>query len=220
MDRNSGREPPRGKKTVVTGCRHRAVWDSVAAMTLAAVSNSRPRSDLRSRIVDAAWSVGSEGREDTLTIRGIAVRAGVSPALLYTYFENKGALIVEMQQLAMPTLNAALAEAIDGGSDVDEKVARACVAYIEFARGHRWLYEARDASSQSAGNGLTSVFMARLTELLGARGLEAAAADHAAQQLRIAISGLIQVEAQRADAPAGEARAFAQSYVQMLLHGI
>jgi AcrR family transcriptional regulator len=189
-------------------------------MTLAAVATSRPRSDLRSRIVDAAWSVGSEGRDDTLTIRGIAVRAGVSPALLYTYFENKGALIVEMQQLALPTLEAALADAIDSLDDADEKVARACVAYIEFARGHRWLYEAKDGGSQSATNGLTAVFMTRLTELLGARGLAPDAADRAAQQLRIAIAGLIQAEAQRTDATAADARAFAERYVNMLLHGV
>lgn len=189
-------------------------------MTLAAaVSTSRPRSELRSRIVDAAWSVGSEGREDTLTIRGIAVRAGVSPALLYTYFENKGALIIEMQQLALPALRTALAEAVDGVEDAQERLQRACVAYVEFARAHRWLYETKDGGPDGAANGLTDAFHVLIVELLGALGREQP--ERSAQLLRVAITGLIAAEPQgpRTEVT-DETRAFAESYVRMLLRGI
>jgi AcrR family transcriptional regulator len=193
-------------------------------MTLALATNGRARSDLRARIVDAAWTLGHEGSDDALTIRNIALRAGVSPALLYTYFDGKAALLCEMQRLALPRLQAALAEAVTGAATPDEGLSRACLAYVDFARGHRWMYDpnARDPSLHAAANGLTNAFVARLVELLEARGCEGGNAEQTAARLRIAIAGLISAE------PLGDAshsreldsREFVEGYIRLLMRGV
>ena len=49
--------------------------------------------DVRSQIVDAAFSVLQEVGPTRLRIQEVARRAGVSPTLLYYYFDGKHALI-------------------------------------------------------------------------------------------------------------------------------
>ena len=55
-------------------------------------------------------AIGNEHTQEGLTIRSIATRAGVSPALLYTYFTGKAALLREMQRLAEPRLETSMRE--------------------------------------------------------------------------------------------------------------
>src|SRR5690242_1875988 len=109
-------------------------------MTIAAVSTA-PRPDLRARIVAAAGEIADEQHADGLTIRNIAARAGVSPALLYTYFDGKAALVRELQQLMRPQLDAELATALVGADTPTAGLTRLCIAYVEFARRHRWVCE-------------------------------------------------------------------------------
>src|SRR5579864_8396991 len=57
-------------------------------------------SDNREKIVAAARATFAEAGYDAATLRGIARRAGVDPALVHHYFEGKAALFIEMVQLA------------------------------------------------------------------------------------------------------------------------
>lgn len=182
-----------------------------------------PKSDLRARIVDAAWAIGNEHQPEGLTIRNIAVRAGVSPALLYTYFSGKAALLREMQRLAEPRLEAALIEAVDGADAPQQALFRVCVAYVEFARQHRWLYEptAKEPAVRSAKSSLTDAFVERVVALLDARGCQDSSPEQTALQLRIAITGLIATEPLADRGELGPAsREFIEGYVRMLLRGL
>lgn len=194
---------------------------SIAVATNDSPTNPAPKSDLRARIVDAAWAIGNEHTPEGLTIRSIATRAGVSPALLYTYFTGKAALLREMQRLAEPRLEATLARAVDGAGTPQEGLFRVCVAYVEFARQHRWLYEpaAKEPAVQSQTNNLTQTFVARIVALLDAGGSQSASAEQTALQLRIAINGLVATEPASAnDSRIG--REFVASYIRMLLRGL
>src|SRR5271166_5335587 len=54
----------------------------------------------RSEILDAARGVFVEDGYDRASVRAIARRAGVDPALVYHYFDGKPALFVELLDLA------------------------------------------------------------------------------------------------------------------------
>lgn len=192
---------------------------SIAVATNLAPTTPAPKSDLRARIVDAAWAIGNEHTPEGLTIRSIATRAGVSPALLYTYFTGKAALLREMQRLAEPRLEAALARAVDGAGTPQEGLFRVCVAYVEFARQHRWLYEpaGKEPAVHSPTSNLTQTFVTRIVALLGARGCQDMSAEQTALQLRIAINGLVATEP-TSDATIG--REFVEGYIRMLLRGL
>jgi AcrR family transcriptional regulator len=194
-------------------------------MVVSLATRSNGASDLRRRIVDAAWTLGNEAGDDALTIRNIAAQVGISPALLYTYFEGKGALMREMQARAAPQLEAQLDAALDGDPEPNEALFRLCVAYVEFAREHRWLYSITvRASEGDAANHSTDAFVARATALLRARG-DAADADPVtrALQLRIALGGLADSHAEVEQRPrllSADQRSFVEGYVRMLMRGI
>lgn len=196
-------------------------------MVVSLAPKSNGASEIRRRIVDAAWTLGNESGDDALTIRNIASRVGISPALLYTYFEGKGALMREMQRLAAPRLEQQLSQATEAIGDPSDALFRMCVAYVEFAREHRWLYSmtARDVGG-GAANRSTDAFVSRATELLGARdGHSRDEHAVAALQLRIALAGLAEASPamapdQRPVALSPDQRSFAERYVQMLLRGV
>jgi AcrR family transcriptional regulator len=177
--------------------------------------------------VDAAWKLGTESGDDALTIRNIASHVGISPALLYTYFEGKGALMREMQSMATPQLEAYLATAADTASSPNEALFRLCVAYVEFAREHRWLYSMTVAVDDSdAANRSIDAFVVRAVELLKHTS-EGAEHDPAtrALQLRIALAGLAEAHSagafdMRPRLLSSDQRSFVESYVRMLLRGV
>lgn len=192
-------------------------------MTIAAaVSELAPRPvkpDLRARIVAAAWEIAGTQSNDGLTIRSIASRAGVSPALLYTYFDGKAALVRELQRIARPQLDSVLAAAIEGAQTPTEGLARLCLAYIEYARKHRWLCEGMNDEPELRGASsiVTETFVARVVALLEAQGVD----PERAEAVRIAINALVggdwHAEAQRHGA---QPETFTESYVRMILRGV
>jgi len=78
-------------------------------------------SDTRSHILDAARAGFGEGGFDGTTIRGVAARAGVDPALVHHYFGSKQRLFVAAMEL--PVDPAAVAPGLLAG-DPDEVGAR------------------------------------------------------------------------------------------------
>lgn len=191
-------------------------------MTLAAAvqTPTRPvKPDLRARIVAAAWEIAGTDNPEGLTIRNIATRAGVSPALLYTYFDGKAALVRELQRLARPELDAVLASAVEGAETPTEGLARVCLAYVDYARKHRWLCEGATDEPELRGTAsiVTETFVARIVALLGAQGVD----QERAEALRIAINALVggrwHADAERHGASPDR---FAESYVRMVLRGV
>lgn len=190
---------------------------SIAAAVETATRRVKP--DLRARIVAAAWEIAGTDNPEGLTIRNIASRAGVSPALLYTYFDGKAALVRELQRLARPELDAVLASAIDGADTPTEGLARVCLAYVQYARQHRWLCEGANDEPELGGRAsvVTDTFVARVVALLEAHGVD----PRRAEPLRIAIHALVgrdwQPDAQRHGADPDR---FIESYVRMVLRGV
>ncbi|HWB80195.1 MAG TPA: TetR/AcrR family transcriptional regulator [Nannocystaceae bacterium] len=180
-----------------------------------ALGSSKP--DVRARILDAAWTIGDGHAAGPLTIRNIAAHAGVSAALLYCYFEGKGALLRELQEVAQPRLENLLHRAIDGGDTPQDRISRLCTTYVGFARRHRWLCaETMDEHARAPRSSrLTNAFLVLLSRLLDAQG----AAAEAAEQVRIAIDGLLAAEAGR-NPEEDRGTHFVDGYVRMLVRGL
>jgi len=53
---------------------------------------------MRERILDAAMALLQQSGPDVITIRAIAERVGVSHMVLYTYFENRAALLAALRE--------------------------------------------------------------------------------------------------------------------------
>jgi AcrR family transcriptional regulator len=158
----------------------------VQRMTIAATVQptvSRPnKPDLRARIVAAAWEIAGTETAEGLTIRSIAARAGVSPALLYTYFDGKAALVRELQRLARPELDALLGLAMEDADTPPQALARVCLAYIDYARKHRWLCEGGDPELRGNASIVTETFVARVVALLEAQGADLEQAETSASR--------------------------------------
>lgn len=189
-------------------------------MTIAAAVSTAQRPikpDLRARIVAAAGEIADEQRSDGLTIRNIAARAGVSPALLYTYFDGKAALVRELQQLARPQLDAVLATATAGADTPTEGLTRLCIAYVEFARQHRWICEGDDADRRGRTSVVTDAFVERIAALLDGHG----ASPQTATNLRVAINALVSGDGRAEwESNDGDAQRFVEGYVEMLMRGV
>lgn len=69
----------------------------------------------RERLLDAALEVFVEKGVDRATVKDIAAAAGVTPGLLYHYFESKGAVLAAL--LAERTFLAELRELLDAAAD-------------------------------------------------------------------------------------------------------
>jgi len=97
---------------------------------------------MRERILDAAMALANERGAEALSIRTIADRVGVSHMVLYTYFENRAALmggLVERQQTWMLARQADLLPRPET-ADPRQAVGQALAFYAQVARQHPWRY--------------------------------------------------------------------------------
>jgi AcrR family transcriptional regulator len=99
----------------------------------------RPRTRLdpevrREQIVEAAERV-LQGRDPAeVTFEEIAEEAGVSRALVYNYFGDKGGLIAAVYLRGLRRLDEALARAVDPASDDADRLQAVVLCYLRFAR--------------------------------------------------------------------------------------
>jgi AcrR family transcriptional regulator len=173
------------------------------------------KSGVRTRIIDAAWDLGHTETPTKLTVRNIAMRAGVSPAHLYTYFDSKTELVQELQRRAAPRLLSALADALDGAETPAEQLLRTCLAYVGFARDHRWLCVGANCYHEHDASSLSDTSTQRLAALLETHDVP----PKAPMLVRVAINGLVADDRLVEDVD-GERELFAESYVRMLLRGV
>jgi AcrR family transcriptional regulator len=76
--------------------------------------------DTRAQIVDAARATFSEEGYAEASMRGVARRAGVDPALVHHYFSDKAALFVET--MALPIDPRAIKDEVDAGGFSGERL--------------------------------------------------------------------------------------------------
>lgn len=90
----------------------------------------------RAAIIQAAVRV-FEGRDPAaVTFEEIAVEAGVSRALVYNYFGDRGGLMAAVYEQLLAELDEELSEALVGPLPPRERVRDAVERYVAFARAH------------------------------------------------------------------------------------
>ena len=149
------------------------------------------RKPLAERLVQEAIAIVREnGGPDSVSLREVQRRAGVSPAAAYRHFRDREALLLAVAQEAAGLLADHLAAALDAApAPVDGSAARArllaqCEAYIDFATRNPGLYRAIFFSGEqidelltpserargSAGEGGYNLLVATLQDLATATG--------------------------------------------------
>jgi AcrR family transcriptional regulator len=79
-------------------------------------SKSKPKpyhhGDLRNALLQAALELLAESGQENLSLREVALRAGVSSGAPYRHFENKEALLAALAEGGFRSLEAAMSEAV------------------------------------------------------------------------------------------------------------
>ncbi|MDQ4503060.1 TetR/AcrR family transcriptional regulator [Sinomonas sp. ASV322] len=139
---------------------------------------------------EAIAIVREEGGPDSVSLREVQRRAGVSPAAAYRHFRDREALLLAVAQESAGLLADHLAAALAAApAPVDASAARArllaaCEAYVEFATRNPGLYRAVFFSGEqidellspserargSAGDGGYNLLVATLQDLATATG--------------------------------------------------
>ena len=92
--------------------------------------------DLRAALVAAAREMVEAGEGDRLSLRGLARRAGVSPAAPYHHFGDRAGLMSELASEGFEALDAALDTACADCDDPETILATSCATYLRFAVEH------------------------------------------------------------------------------------
>jgi len=87
----------------------------------------------RDQIIDAAQVLFSDHDPGTVTFDQIAEAAGVSRALVYNYFGDKGGVIAAVYLQSSQRLDAALAECFNAADDGPDRLRSIIRAYLDFA---------------------------------------------------------------------------------------
>jgi AcrR family transcriptional regulator len=132
---------------------------------------------MRRRILDATLELLREEGLDGVSIRKIADRIGVSHMLLYSYFENRAAIIQSLRELGFEEMEAFFAESLRRAETGDALVqVRASLGrFIQLSRDYPKLYQLAWRSATSwrvdSQNMTTSLeHISRLIELCIERG--------------------------------------------------
>lgn len=90
----------------------------------------------REEILDAAQRVFVTHDPSAVTFEEIAAEAGVSRALVYNYFGDRGSLLAEVYRQALGDLDGALVAALATDGDADRRLRAMVACYVRFATNH------------------------------------------------------------------------------------
>ncbi len=127
--------------------------------------------DLREALIAAAREALEIQAPETITLKSLAVRLGVSQPAPYRHFDSREALLTAVAAEGFVRFEAALADTqLD---PADHPFERACVAYLEFGRVNGGLYRLMFASNllRTAGDGTLTRAAAHAFDFL-LRGLK------------------------------------------------
>ena len=129
----------------------------------------------RTQIVEAAVRVFSETDPVDVTFEEIAEAAGVSRALVYNYFGDRGGLVAAVYLHTFDELNAELNATIDPDAPPEDRLRSIVTGYLRFAVDHApaWrLLQSTGAVHHPAVHGARQRHMERLALAWGAHGPE------------------------------------------------
>lgn len=92
--------------------------------------------NLREALLGAARTILQESGVESLTLREVARRAGVSTAAPYYHFADKAALVSALVQQDLDALERASRDAMEGIADPQAKLEAIGVAYVLYAVDH------------------------------------------------------------------------------------
>lgn len=101
----------------------------------------RERAEREHRIVAAARVIAEREGWDAVTVRRLADEIEYSQPVLYSHFQNRGAIVAAVAVEGFKELTAALRDAASGSTGRNA-LKNAAIAYLDFARRHPALYEA------------------------------------------------------------------------------
>lgn len=98
--------------------------------------------DLRQALVDATVAIATEEGLDSITMRSVSARAGVSEAAPYHHFANKADLLAAAAALAFRNLDVAIEAAIESArSEGRDPAVGAADGYISFSLANQGQYD-------------------------------------------------------------------------------
>lgn len=94
--------------------------------------------NLRDALIEAAFEHLQEDTLDSLSLRGLARRVGVTPAAVYNHFSDKTALLVDLKAEAFGILDQFLLEAVQDipPEQTEQRIRAMGHAYLAFAQAH------------------------------------------------------------------------------------
>jgi AcrR family transcriptional regulator len=110
--------------------------DMKASSVVKAKKDSYHHGHLREALLESALVLLKEAGLESLTLREVARRAGVSPGAPYHHFKDKARLVQALAQRSLETLDKASLEATQDKTTPTEKLHALGLAYIHYAVHH------------------------------------------------------------------------------------
>lgn len=162
----------------------------------------REKIQLRQAILDATQAIAAKEGWQAVTTRKVAEKIEYSLPTLYEYFENKAALLAELNREGYRQLLAVLQQARKNAPTPTRAMLDGAQAYCNFAWQHRELYEVMHGLSgvvletnsyHTEAQALTNEAQTALEDWARAEGIQvqnASALNDAVQILRALLHGL------------------------------
>jgi AcrR family transcriptional regulator len=101
----------------------------------------RQKTEMRAGILVAAWQLVLESGWQSLSIRKIADAIEYSIPVVYEYFENKEAILLEFNKLGFKLLGDKLKEAKSAHRNPEKQLEAIAYAYWDYAFSHKEYYQ-------------------------------------------------------------------------------
>ena len=102
---------------------------------------ARLREEVRSSILNAAWTIASEEGWHALSMRRIAEAIDYTAPIIYGYFENKEAILMEFTRRGFEMLTREVRAARDRFADPAAQLEAMWLAYWDFAFSNQAYYQ-------------------------------------------------------------------------------
>ncbi len=137
----------------------------------------------REEILDAAQRVFSSQDPYSVTFEDIAHEAGVSRALVYNYFGDKGALLAEVYGHALEAFDAVLLAVLHSPGPPQQRLAELARRYVSFAQAHTGTWQLLASVAAVRHPAVQAMRQARVRRLAAALG--------EGPSLEVAVAGLL-----------------------------
>ncbi len=124
--------------------RQKASQKVVTGKTPAVTAPAKPayhHGDLRRHVMDEAIAMMRAEGMESLSLRKLAERVGVSPAALYHHFSDKQALLCAIGEEGITQFSGLLRDGMEGDMGLEARFQRFVTLYIRFALENPEIYE-------------------------------------------------------------------------------